>query len=109
MSVIPRGLLCFFFWGLLGWSLIAQTAASTIAIEDPPVPDAFNPSAYKAAERHDGVRIEALGNGPDRSYIFAPTDDSVTGLPLVIFLHGWQGTAGMSNVVIRDMCTTSAT
>lgn len=92
MSVMPRGLLSFFFWGLLGWSLIAQAAASTIAIEDPPVPDAFNPSAYKAAERHDGVRIEALGNGPDRSYIFTPTDESATGLPLVIFLHGWQGT-----------------
>lgn len=76
---------------LMGWNLSAL-AASGLASDDPKVPDAFNPPAYKAAERYASVRIEALGNGPDRSYIFMPADESVKGLPLVIFLHGWQGT-----------------
>lgn len=81
----------FVMWAWLGWCPMALAIGSVQAIHDPAVPDAFNPSAYKAAERHQGVLVEALGNGPDRTYIFSPTDGIGKALPLVIFLHGWQG------------------
>ena len=59
---------------------------------EPAQADPYSPQAYKAAERHKAVRIVAVGAGAQRSYIFAPHEASAKDLPLVIFLHGWQGT-----------------
>jgi len=51
----------------------------------------YEPGAYKAQEQHETIRIVAEGKGADRSYAFFPADGDAKHLPLIVFLHGWQG------------------
>jgi len=55
--------------------------------------NSYEPDAYKAQERYESIRIVAEGNGADRSYAFFPDDGGAMHLPLIVFLHGWQGTS----------------
>lgn len=47
---------------------------------------------YEARQTHGAVEVMTVGEGIERVYVFLPAQPSVQGkVPLVMFLHGWQG------------------
>lgn len=52
----------------------------------------YSPAAWEARRRFLDIAVDSVGVGETRAYVFRPEARSLTGLPLVLFMHGWQGT-----------------
>ncbi len=51
----------------------------------------YAPEAYLAKKIHQTVGLFAVGDGPERAYIFTPQQPTPKGVPLILFHHGWLG------------------
>ena len=51
-----------------------------------------SPAAWEARRQYRDIAVDTVGIGETRAYVFRPEARSLTGLPLVLFMHGWRGT-----------------
>lgn len=54
-------------------------------------PPAYSPLSYLATRTYHEIRVETVGTGPARAYIFIPSQPAASKLPLILFHHGWLG------------------
>lgn len=51
----------------------------------------YSPESYLAARIYHEIRVETIGSGPARAYIFIPSLPAAKKLPVIFFHHGWLG------------------
>ncbi len=66
-----------------------------------------SPAAWEARRQYRDIAVDAVGTGETRAYVFRPEARSLTGLPLVLFMHGWRGTnpknfGGLIDLLVRS-------
>lgn len=91
--------------------LTGLTLALSLAFAAPALPAQTSPTKFSAEywqqqRRFNDVEVMAVGDGPDRAYVFKPAGDSVSRLPLVLFNHGWLGMnpknfGGLIDLIVR--------
>lgn len=66
-----------------------------------------SPTAWEARRRYRDIVVDTVGTGETRAYVFRPAARELSSLPLVLFLHGWQGTnpknfGGLIDLLVRS-------
>ena len=67
----------------------------------------YSPAAWEARRQYRDIVVDTVGSGETRAYVFRPEARSLTGLPLVLFMHGWRGTnpknfGGLIDLLVRN-------
>lgn len=66
-----------------------------------------SPATWEARRRYRDIAVDTVGSGETRAYVFRPETRALTGLPLVLFMHGWRGTnpknfGGLIDLLVRS-------
>jgi len=86
----------------LALSLIFVSPTSPAQIK----PAEFSAEYWQQQRRFNDVEVMAIGDGPERAYVFKPAGDPASSLPLVLFNHGWLGMnpknfGGLIDLIVR--------
>ena len=87
--------------------MAGATQAGTLSPVEQSLLQQSSPGAWEARRQHRDIAVDAVGTGETRAYVFRPQARSLSGLPLVLFMHGWRGTNPKSFGALIDLLVRS--
>lgn len=93
--------------GLLFTLMASATQAGTLPAVEQSLLQQSSPATWEARRQYRDIAVDMVGTGETRAYVFRPQAQLLSGLPLVLFMHGWRGTnpknfGGLIDLLVRS-------